>query len=218
MRKDVFVIFLLIALFGVSCENKVLMESRNMAAASPSPTPDSKERPSEEFLRHYHEGLKIKVNGKFPDDVPKAIEEFKKASAIDPNDTGTYEQIAELYISVKQYEDAEAYLRKIIEKDSEDAIAHWTLTKILIEHLDKYEEGLQQAIIAEKLYGNDGLSFVRARLIGKAYDGLKDYENAVKHYKTFLKGLDSPDADDYKETKKRVSELEKITRNSNSKQ
>lgn len=209
MRKDVFIIFLSIAMLTVSCENRVLMQNRNMTgAASPSPISNSKERPSKEFLRHYHEGLKIKVNGKFPDDVPKAIEEFKKASAIDPKDKETYRRIAELHISIKQYEDAEIYLRKIIEQDSEDGMANLALTQILIDHLGRHEEGLREANIAEKLYDSNTASF--AHLKGKAYDGLGDYENAAKQYEIFLKELDLPDSDDYKQVKKRVSELQKI--------
>lgn len=215
MRKNTFILFLLIAFVSVSCENTVLTQNNSAADPRPLATASPKERASKEFLEHYHKGLKIRHNGKFPEDVPAAIEEFKKASEINPDDKETYRQIAELYVSINRYEDAATYLRKLLEKDAEDAIAHASLAQVLIEHLGKYEEGLRETVIVEKIYGNDGLSYARARLVGKAYDGSKDYENAIKHYKIFLKGSSSPDADDYKKIKTRLSELEKVRQKSN---
>jgi tetratricopeptide (TPR) repeat protein len=214
MRKKILILFLLTAFIGISCEQKGLTQTSNKNDLQPSPTVRSNERPSKEFLDHYNAGLKLQIGGKFPEDVTKAVEEFKKAAEIKPDDKETYRRIVELYISVSKYEEAEVYLRKILEVDSEDGIAHWTLAQILVEHLGKYEEGLREIAISEKLYGNDGLSYVRSHLMGKAYDGLGENEKAVKQYKIFLKESGSPDANDYKEVKKRIFELEKIIQNS----
>lgn len=213
MRKDIPVLFLFIIFVCVSCENKVSTQSYNASNTQPVPTSVSKEKPSSEFLIHYHEGLKIKVNGKFPDDVPKAIEEFKKAAEINPADKETYRRIAELYVSINKYEEAATYYRKIIKLDSNDGYAQWALAQLLVENLGKYREGLQKIDVSEKLYGNDGLSYVRARLKGKAYDGLGEYESAIKYYQIFLKGSASPDADDYKQVGKRISELKSLSKN-----
>lgn len=149
-----------------------------------------------------------------PDDLPKALEEFKKASEIKPEDDRPYRRISELYISINKFEESVVYLRKIISLDTKDKYAEWTLTRILIEHLSGYEEGLQRIADAEKLYGDDDLSFIRPLFKGKAYEGLLDYENAVKNYEIYLNKINSVDSADYQKIKKRVFDLKEKIQNS----
>jgi tetratricopeptide (TPR) repeat protein len=193
--------------FCSACENPLLRQNRDVSVVEVSPTETPKrENPGKPLAEvHFYRGLKFKAAGEYE----RAIEEFKKSIEAGNDDKEMYRRLAELYLALKKYEEAENYLRIILEKDSKDLMAHWALAKILVENLGKYDEGLKEALLSKELYGKDGSSHVRDLLIGKAYDGLGDYENAIKHYKLFLKGTSyAPDSDDYKETKKRISEIE----------
>ena len=202
---------LLITSFTSSCENPVSMRNQEASAMRPSPTVSPEGKQYQRNLEyHYNEALKMRAAGK----TAEAIDEFKKSIEAGTDDKETYREVARLLVSLKRYEEAEEYLRKVFEKDPEDGRAHWALARVLVEHLGKYEEGLKEALLSKRLYGDDGTSHVHDRIIGKAYDGLKDYENAIKHYKIFLKGSSRiPDSEDYKEIQKRLSELEKSIHN-----
>ncbi len=140
--------------------------------------------------------------------LSEAIDEFKKSIAAGKDDKEMFRRVAELLVRLNQNEEAAGYFRKIIEKDPNDARAHWALAKILVE-TGKFADGLNEAKLAKDLYGESDTSYVHDRLIGQAYDGLGDYRNALLHYKMFVKGMSyAPDSDDYKTTKKRISELE----------
>lgn len=212
MKTNTLILVLLSVFVGTACEKTGLTQSRNSDIVQPSPTADSSKRPSKEFSDRFNAGVKLQESGKFPDDIPKAIEEYKKALEIKPDDKVTYQRIVESYLSISKYEEAEVYLRKMIEADPENGYAHWSLAQILVDRLNKFEEGLREVEISEKLYGDDGLSDNFASYKGKAYEGLGDYENALKQYKIYLKAGTTPDADDDKEIKAKVFELEKIVR------
>lgn len=183
----------------------------NSPTVNPNQEETNKKQKSNEKAKDYlNQGLKYKVNGEYE----KAIEAFKKSIEAGNDDKEMYRRIADLYLSLKKYQDVETYLRKILENDPIDEMAHWALAKILVENLGKYEEGLKEAKISQELHGNkDSLSYVHDRIIGKAYDRLGDYRNAIKHYKFFLKRSSyNPDFKDFKEVKKRVKELEEIVK------
>lgn len=211
MRKLTIILVLLIASSCLSCESTTSIENRVLSKTQPSSTATPEEKQyNRNWEHHYNEALKFRAAGK----IAEAIEEFKKAIKDGNDDKEIYREIARLLILLKRYEEAEGVLRKILEKDSEDAMAHWALAEILVENLDRYEEGLREAVLSEKFYGDDGLSYIRSRVIGKAYDGLKDYDNAIKHYKIFLKESSyAPDTNDYKEIQKRLFELQKTNPN-----
>lgn len=213
MWKMVLYICVMFNLLGAGCEKTATMENQKLTAVKISPTVSPENaavanyelKPRSEV--YLNQGLKYKAAGEYEN----AIAEFKKSIEAGGDDKEMHRRVAELYILLKKYEDAKTYLKAILKKDEEDAMAHWALAKILVENLGEYEEGLREAIISKKLYGQDGTSHVHDRIIGKAYDGLKDYKNAIKYYKLFLKGSSYvPDSNDYKEAKKRVLELERI--------
>jgi tetratricopeptide (TPR) repeat protein len=214
MQKVLIVCAGIFVLLGSSCESQVFVKNAATTSVDPSPTSSpysdgfAKPLPPEQE-RHLNEGLKHKAAGEYPE----AIEEFKKSIAAGNDDKEMFRRVAELYLAQKRYEDAEIYLRKILEKDARDAMAHWALAKILVEDLGKPREGLKEAVLSKELYGEDGTSYVHDRVIGKAYDGLGDYENAIKHYKIFLRGSSyAPHSKDFKETKERISELEELAK------
>jgi tetratricopeptide (TPR) repeat protein len=191
---------------SLSCETRFSPPGQEGSTARPSAaaTP-SHEGSKQEQIEHRWAAQKLRLAGK----TDEAIEELKRAIEAGDDDKETYREVADDLTGLKRYEEAEVYLRKIIEIDSKDARAHWALAKILVLELRRYEEGLKEAKLAQEYYGDDDLSYVRDYLIGKAYDGLGDYPNALRYYKSFLKGRSyAPDADDYKEVNKRVSELE----------
>lgn len=213
MRNVVIICGVLFGLLGSACESEVFVKKGGTTSVDASPTPSpysngfAKPLPAEQKM-YLNEGLKHQAAGKYPE----AIEEFKKSIGAGNDDKEMFRRIAELYIALKKWEDAELYLREILDRDSEDAGAHGALAGVLVWQLGKYDEGLKEALISkEKTPSNT--SHVVDRTIGKAYEGLGDYENAIKHYKIFLRGTSyAPDSDDYKDTKKRISELEKLVK------
>lgn len=161
--------------------------------------------------RFYWEGIRLRGEGKFEE----AIERFKQSAANDCKVIEAYHRIAEIYRVLKRYEDQETYLLKILERDSQEDKAHWALARLYIFDMKKYKEGLKEAEIVKET-DKSNLNYVWENWIGRADDGLKDYESAVKHYKIFLKGVsNSPDSYDYKYTKKRINELEKALKDKN---
>ena len=210
-QKIVSFIFLLAAFVNLSCENTVLMQNQDAANTTPTPIFSPGQRPSKDFLEHYHEGLKIRVNGKFPDDMPRAIKEFEKAAELDSKDTSAYWEIAELYVSLKQYDEAGEYYRKILERNPKDSRAQWSLAHLLVWDTKEYEKGLKESFIAKDM---DASNYAVEETIGKAYEGLGDIPNAIKHYKIYLREFNSPDSTASKEMKAKISELEKSIKKS----
>ena len=207
MRRFIIAVAVAVAL-NLSCGSKVSTQNHEDSSPGPSPVALAPKGAGskQEQENHFRAALKLHLAG----ETAQAIEEFKKAIEAGDDNKETYREVAMLLIDLKRYEEAEIYLRKVIEKDAKDARAHWELAALLTLQFERYEEGLREANLAEEYYGKDGLSYVRDHLIGKAYDGLGDYGNALKHYKRFLKGRSyAPDSEDYKEAQKRVSELEK---------
>lgn len=206
MWKFIFVLIVVVSSYSLSCESTVSMQSQDAPKTQPSSTitPEEKQyKRNSEY--HYNEALKMRAAGK----IAEAIEEFKKAIEVGNDDKETYREVARLLILQKRYEEAEIYLRKVLEKDSKDVRAHWALAGLLVEHLEKYEEGLKEALISKELDSSD-TSYVIEKTLGRAYEGLGDYENAIKHYRIFLKESSyAPDAADYKKIQKRLSELQK---------
>jgi tetratricopeptide (TPR) repeat protein len=209
--KFILAVTVIIAL-NLSCANKVSTRGQEASPAKPPPAGTlGSEGSKQEQRAHRWEAQRLRQAG----DTAGAIEELKKVIEAGDEDKETYLELATFLIYLERYEEAETYLRKLIKKDPREARAHWFLAGILVLNLGRYEEGLKEAKLSKELYGEDDLSYVRDQLIGKAYDGLGDYPNALRHYKAFLKGRSyAPDATDYKEVKKRVSELEKIVRHS----
>jgi tetratricopeptide (TPR) repeat protein len=198
--------FLILFLAAVGCASS--LSCGNPAERQPQSFPVRAEADPEKQIRHLHEGLRLRSAG----DFDKAIEEFKKSIEAGNDDKEMYRRIAEVYLTQKKYDAAVTYLKEILAENGDDAIAHWTLAKVMVYDLRKYEEGLKEAKISRELYSKER-SYVFDKTIGEAYDGLEDYENAIKHYKVFLKGSSYiPDSNDYKETKKRVEQLEVITK------
>lgn len=188
-----------------SCENRGFLQTRNDSKKAASPTPaQPNEKPQLNAEEHFSAALKFEAAGQIAD----ASEEFKRAIEAGKNDKEMYRRVAELLIKQKKFEEAANYLRKIIEKDARDARAHWALAKVLVEDLEKYQEGLKEAMLAKELYGNDGTSYVQDLVLARAYDGLGNYAQAVKHYRIFLAGSSTPDSDSYQRTRRRLSELE----------
>ncbi len=180
---------------------------------SPTVTPNENSLNKQEFDKHYWEGIRIRNNGKFPDDMPQAIDEFKKAAEIDSKNTTSYWMMVEIFTSLKKYDEVEAGYRKILERSPEDLRAQWGLAQVLVEDSKKYEEGLKEALIAKEKKAT--YPFLIEKVIGKAYEGLGDIPSAIEHYKIYRKGYKTFTSNDDKEIETKIMELEKISHNSN---
>lgn len=218
MQKIIFAVFLF-AVGSFGCGTTDLMQNQDVANLQPnlttSPTPTNG-RPSKEFDEHYWKGAKLSTDFSIPDNLTKAIEEFKKAAEIEPTNTTAYWRMVELYDRLKDYDDEEKYIRQIMERDRKDLEAQWWLARLLVWDLGRYDEGLKEALIAKDKKAVD--FFIIEETIGKAYEGKGDIPNAIKHYKAYLKDFrDTKNTDStlYKNMQKKVAELEKTVQNSN---
>ena len=222
MRKIIRAVFFLAAFSSFGCEHTNLAENQDAAIGSssttaPTPTAARKGRHSKEFDEHYSKGMNIWTHGKIPDDLPQAIEEFKKAAAIDPTNTTSFDWMIRMYTILKDYDGVANSFREIIKRDPKALNAQYGLAQVLVEDLKRYDEGLKEALIAKEKKAS--YPWAIEETLGKAYEGKGDIPNAIRHYKAYLKDFrDSKDTDStlYKNMQKKVVELEKILQNSNS--
>ena len=196
----------LIFLSFVGCEVSTLSDNSGGASASPTPPQETVSSAVNSTAReHFYRGLQFQSAG----DYPKAIEQFKLSIEAGNDDKEMYRRVSDLYRSLKDHESEAEYLRAILEKDTDDSQANSALANVLVWDLQDYENGLKQAMFARSLDKSD-VAYVMNRTIGRAYEGLGENQNAIKHYKIFLKeGPFLPDSDLYKEVKQRVLELER---------
>ena len=211
--------FLFIVIGNLGCGSTGLMQNQDVANIQPTSTTRSTPtngRPSKEFLEHYDKGVKLSTDFSIPDNLTKAIEEFKKAGGIEPKNTMVYWRMAELYDKLKDYEGVVNCYRQILERNPKEVSAQYGLAQVLVENLQNYDEGLKEALIAKEKKAS--YSWAVEETLGKAYEGLGDIPNAIKQYKAYLKDLKylkSTDTIQYKDMQKKVVELEKINQNSN---
>ena len=222
MQKILISGLLLFVLNNLACENTGEMKNQDVVQTQPpvkiSPTPkdNSDKRPSQEFIDQYQKGITICTTGKRPEDLPKAIEEFKKAAEIDPTDTTSFEWMIKIYMVLEDFQGVAESYRQIIKRNPKQLNAQYGLAYVLIENLKNYDEGLKEVLIAKEK--DASYSWAIEELLGKAYEGKGDIPNAIKHYKAYLKYFrDTKNTDStlYKNMQKKVAELEKATQNSN---
>ena len=150
------------------------------------------------------------------EDIPEALAEFRKAADIKPNDTLALEWMIKIYNRLEDYKNVAECYREILRREPDNLGSQWGLVKVLVWHLEEYEDGLKLAIdLREK--DKTSTSKVAEQTIGRAYEGLKDYPNAITHYKIWLKYSNRPTSYEYKDIAKKVSELEKLLKETNSK-
>lgn len=216
------IILVFIASFGfvcLSCENEAVTKNMEVVSVEATPiktsskeqTKNAQQKPSQTEdgqktgKDFYDEALKLRSDGK----LEESAEKFTQAAESGFNEIESYREAAKVYLVLKRYNDAEKYFLKILEKNPKDDTAHWALARLYIFDMKKYQEGLREAQIIKEM-DKTSYSYIWKDWIGRGYDGLGDYENAIKHYKIFLKGnSDMPDSYDYKDTKARITELEK---------
>ncbi len=69
-----------------------------------------------EFEKEFFKAAKEKMLG----DYPEAIEDFKKAAEINPNDANTQFQLSQLYLAIKKIKEAENAAQKAVELDNKN--------------------------------------------------------------------------------------------------
>ncbi|MEP0814810.1 MAG: phosphodiester glycosidase family protein [bacterium] len=111
--------------------------------------------------QYFDKGKEAMASGKWAD----AVEAFKLATSIDPNQAAFYNSLAEAYGKLG--------------KRREQAIAHRQAGKIYLSK-GMYDVALKKLAEALKLSGEDPETY---RNMGLAYEGLGDTDHAVKMYK-----------------------------------
>jgi tetratricopeptide (TPR) repeat protein len=194
----------------LSCEGKLSGRGENRASLNASPSAHPKKVKDDDAERNAHFNEALRLSQKL--EYENAIAEMEKAVAIEP-DKVSYRWLANWYSVLKKYEDEVKTYRKLIELDSSDPIDHWALAKLLVRQLKQFDEGIKEAKIAKNLYAVNN-SYVLDQVIGEAYEGLGDSEKALAYYKLFLRGVSyAPMSDDYKNTKKKITDLEDKSKN-----
>lgn len=189
-------------LFLFSCGNIGQNEQSTSATPKPSITPALLAQHSSS-TDHFSEALTLSQKGEYE----KAIEEMEKVVRAKPGDVIAYNWMAKWYSVLKKYDKEADVYKRLIEIDPKDSGSRWALAKILVRELGRYEEGLAEAKQAQELF-TEG-KYTPDQVIGEAYEKLGNNEQALKHYKLFLKGMaEWPESDAYKQTKKKIAKLE----------
>lgn len=230
MRYTLFLIFLVLCSISFTCQKNGLNQNtnpiENLALQSPNKTPptpnpslnqnsDPTEWTPSDYSKHLGKGANIWAVGKFPEDMPEALAEFRKAADIKPTDTLALEWMIKIYTRLEDYKNVTECYREIMRRDPKYLGAEWGLAYVLVWHLGEYEEGLKHIKEVKAKDKPTAITYVYDKTIARAYEGLKDYPNAIKHYKIWLKGSNAPYANEDKEVVKKIAELEKFLKNSN---
>ena len=112
----------------------------------------------------------------------EAINCFKKAININPKFYSSHYNLGVAYKSIGNFDKARANLHEAIKINPNFSTAHRTLSQII-----KYTKNNNHLILLNKIYTNLNINnYEKAELafaLGKAYDDIKDYDNAFKFYK-----------------------------------
>ena len=124
------------------------------------------------------------------EEYDKAIEIFKKAVELNPNDYANWYNLGILYRDNEQYEDAIKSLLKATELNSND-YQSWLDLAISYIHNEQYEEAIEPLLKAIELNPNDASSL---SILGYVYKINGQYEEAIN---SLLKAVELNPNDDY---------------------
>jgi tetratricopeptide (TPR) repeat protein len=151
-------------------------------------------------------------NFRFAGKVQEAIDEYQKSIKIGCNEIEIHRELAEMYHGLRNFDKTIEEYQLLLKIDNKDLRGHWALASVLILDKKDFENGINEAVLVQKMMDENDIFGKREidRLLGKAYDGLGDSDNAKKYFSKFLKGCsETPDSKDCKEIKNRIMELKK---------
>ncbi len=97
--------------------------------------------------------------------LDRAVEEFLKDIAIEPDVADNYEQLGMIYARMGRESDAEKAFREAIQRDPNSAGSHFGLAKLLMQN-KKYDEALRSMDIAVHLApDSQNVHYVRGQLL-----------------------------------------------------
>jgi tetratricopeptide (TPR) repeat protein len=118
--------------------------------------------------------------------LDEAISKYKSLIDSGCYSDDLYLQYAYLLSSTDDYEGASKQYRIVIEHNPKSWYAHWSLAQILIMKLAHYEEGLHEVEISRKLDSGRDIGFIYDFYMGRAFEGLGKYDEAIKHYEIYV--------------------------------
>ena len=133
---------------------------------------------SPEYIKAFHEGVRLKING----DLDAAIDKFKFCAVQDPKDDGVQFGLAQLYLMKDDVANASVHTKKAVELDP-DNIHYQSELAFMYEELKQYEAA---ALAFEKLskkqvqnlefYLGAAENWARANKVSKAIEALNTME------------------------------------------
>ena len=159
------------------------------------------------YANQYIPGIETDRNAQVGE---RAIEEFQKVSAADPNNIGSVSGIAGLYFQMKRMSDAKEYYKKWIQMEPTNAEAHysvgvidWTLTyqprmvlkaRLKLKPEDPIKDQKERQALAER---NAPLIEEGMQMLNEAMELQPDYDDAMAYinllYREKADLADTPD-------------------------
>ena len=199
----IFILSILVA----SCSELQSGKQRNLSPEfSVEPSATSSPNVSEETLREmYWAALKLWAD----DEREQAIRAMEDVYELDKEDEIPLWRLEEWYAATGEHRKRVGALERLIEIKPENATAYSRLAQTLIRDLGEFKAGLMAAKKAKKYFKDPSTSYIDEELIAEALEGLGEYENALEHYRLYLKGCaDLPESDCFKKATKKISLLE----------
>ncbi|MFN8296021.1 MAG: tetratricopeptide repeat protein [Chitinophagales bacterium] len=108
----------------------------------------------------------------------EAIEKYKKALALNPDEKSAVKGIADVYFTDKDYNNAEIYYKKCLDLGKDPKVANYKLGYIMNEH-EKYQKAVDYELAAIKLDDEYAAAYNE---LGYAYSQLNQKSNALDNY------------------------------------
>ena len=108
----------------------------------------------------------------------EAIEKYKKALALNPEEKGAVKGIADVYFTDKDYNSAEIYYKKCLDLNKDPKVANYKLGYIMNER-EKYQKAVEYELAAIKI---DEEYAVAYNELGYAYSQLNQKSTALDNY------------------------------------
>lgn len=130
---------------------------------------------------HLHRTLGYFLDGR--NLTEKAIQEYEKATEIDPSKLTDWKALANLYIKNDQLEEATGAFKKVVELDPDDQDAQTALSRLYKSSGD-VDAAIQQWEELKKLDPNNTENLFN---LGREYFNIGDYDNAIVNLEQMLK-------------------------------
>jgi Flp pilus assembly protein TadD len=115
-------------------------------------------------------------------EIKNAVDYFKKAIEIDPNNVNSYYNLGAIHYDVKKFKEAKTYLEKTVELQPNFALPYFVLGNLHAE-LKDYENAISNYNKAIKINKNLAAAYNN---LGLVYRNINNFENAISSYENAI--------------------------------